>query len=234
MSRSVGGVDAIQGVLPDWFAVLLSLLTQLGDGWFLVVLLAGLYWHQREEREDIVLVAGAYVAGVSSYQYLKYLFERPRPGQPLLEAEAVPWLVRPFYEATAFATGYGFPSGHATATTVVYLGLAAVLTVGSRRRRYLAAGCLVAIVSFTRVALGVHFLVDVVAGVVLGGTLLVVVFGGLTRVAADRVPLLLGLGIVVAVLAVVESGGDPATVVTLAGAVGLFGLWRWAGRERAV
>ena len=44
MSRGIGGIDPIQELLPDWMALGVGLLTQLGDAWFLVLLLAVLYW----------------------------------------------------------------------------------------------------------------------------------------------------------------------------------------------
>jgi len=87
------------------------------------------------------------------------------------------------YSATAFSDGYGFPSGHATVSTVVYVGLASILTIWDQRRRYFVAGVVVAVVSFTRLALGLHYLVDVLAGMALGGTVLVTTRYLLERVA---------------------------------------------------
>lgn len=226
MSRSVGGVVSIQELLPDWVAVLLGLLTQFGDAWFLVLLLAFCYWTQVDKQDDVLLVAGMYVAGLGLYRYLKFVFELPRPDAPLLDPELVPWVIRPLYEATAFASSYGFPSGHATATTIVYFGLATVLTVGTRRLRYIGAAAIVGTVSFTRVALGVHFLVDIVVGIALGGLLLLVTFRGLEYVSRDRVSVLLFGGILTTSLYVFESSAHLEAVLALGLALGMFGGWQ--------
>lgn len=226
MSRGVGEIVQIQEFLPDWVAPILGLLTQLGDAWFLVLLLAVLYWTRPKMQDDILLVMAMYVAGLGLYRYLKYVFEFPRPDQPLLDPEIVPWLIRPLYELTAFASSYGFPSGHATATTIVYFGLATVLTVWNRRIRYLVAGILVTIVGFTRVALGVHFLVDIIVGVALGGLLVVVTFRGIRYVTHDRTTVVLGSAILTTGLYVFESNADIEAVLALGIALGLFGGWQ--------
>lgn len=226
MSRGIGEIFQLQEALPEWLAVILAVLTQLGDAWFLVLLLATLYLTRPRLQDDIVLVMGMYVAGLGLYRYLKYLFELPRPDQPLLDPELVPWLIRPLYEATAFASGYGFPSGHATASTIVYFGLATVLTAGTRRLRYVVASFLVALVGFTRVALGVHFLVDIVAGVALGGLLVFVTFRGIRVLGHDRVSVVLGVAILTATLYVLESNATLEAILVTGVALGLFGGWQ--------
>lgn len=73
----------------------------------------------------------------------------------------------------ATAADYSFPSGHAMGVTLV-VGVLAVL-LASRvparwRRPLLAVGAGWALlVAFSRIALGVHYLTDVVAGMLLGG-----------------------------------------------------------------
>jgi membrane-associated phospholipid phosphatase len=64
---------------------------------------------------------------------------------------------------------FGFPSGHASGAVAMWGGLAVIF-----RKRALAwlAPFLVALVAFTRLYLGVHFLADVLGGIVLGGLLL--------------------------------------------------------------
>lgn len=70
------------------------------------------------------------------------------------------------------APGFAFPSGHAfnmavVATALVFL-VWPLLSVPARRAAVGLAGVLVAAVALDRVFLGVHFLTDVVAGVLLG------------------------------------------------------------------
>jgi membrane-associated phospholipid phosphatase len=232
VSRAIGVVTAVQELLPDWTALAIALLTQVGGGLFLWLVLTGLYWRRRE-REQVFLVVATYVVGFGLYRYLKLVFESPRPEQPLLEVELVPRLVRPLYELTVLPANYGFPSGHATSATIVYVGLAAMVTVGTRRLRYAIAAGAVTLVGFTRVALGVHYLVDIVAGVALGGVLLGAVWG-LLRVSRDPQSLVLGLGVLTTGLYAVESGLAFEAVVSVGLAVGLFGGWQVLVLARAL
>ncbi|MFI1994423.1 phosphatase PAP2 family protein [Actinoplanes sp. NPDC020271] len=81
--------------------------------------------------------------------------------------------VRPVVESpVAHAPGNSFPSGHALGSMVVYGMLALVLLPAVRRKwRPLFLGLIaliVALIGFSRIALGVHFLSDVLAGWLLG------------------------------------------------------------------
>lgn len=220
MTRGFGQVGGLQEVIPVWLAVVLALLTQLGDVWFLAVLLGVLYWKVPGRRDGIATVAGLWVAGIGVTQSLKHLFGVPRPDRPLLEPESLSAFVWSIYELTGLATGYGFPSGHAVSATVVYLGLALVLPYSTRRRRGLAAGLVITIVCATRVALGVHFVVDVVVGVVLGVGLLL---GGWVlshRLGPDRPTVAFGIAVVSALVFLLVSRGDPHGFLTLVAALG--------------
>jgi len=88
---------------------------------------------------------------------VKVLVDRPRPV-----------LLDPVHSAR----GKSFPSGHAMSSTVVYgcLLLAFIPGVARRWRPALigATATVVIAIAFTRLALGVHFLSDVIGGIVLG------------------------------------------------------------------
>lgn len=77
-----------------------------------------------------------------------------------------------FSDAVASAPGYSFPSGHAL-TSVVAFGVALLLVLPLLRGVWravawtVASGC-VLLVGFARVALGVHFISDVLAGWLIG------------------------------------------------------------------
>lgn len=64
---------------------------------------------------------------------------------------------------------FGFPSGHTTGAMAMWGGLAVVF-----RKRALAwfAPFMVALIAFTRLYLGVHFLADILGGIALGGLML--------------------------------------------------------------
>jgi undecaprenyl-diphosphatase len=75
-------------------------------------------------------------------------------------------------DPVAVAAGRSFPSGHTQAATVGFGILVLIfLPVISRRARtwvIAAAGLAVALVAFSRIALGVHYLSDVVGALVIG------------------------------------------------------------------
>lgn len=103
---------------------------------------------------SLVTVAVCVVGGLALNVLVKHAFQRPRPmlDDPLLTLET-----------------YSFPSGHVAGTTLVY-GLLVVLAFRRTRRpeaRWLAvvgAAAAIALVAFTRLYLGVHYLSDVIGG----------------------------------------------------------------------
>lgn len=89
---------------------------------------------------------------------------------------------RPIFDAPiAHADGLSFPSGHAMSSTVCYGALCFVLVrlVPPSRRRAVVAVTVtwVALIGFTRIAIGVHYLSDVIAGFALGGAWLLCAIG---------------------------------------------------------
>ncbi len=184
--------------------VLFAVLTQLGDVWFLFLLGATLY-AASARIEGIDRRQGAFVLAlalfyVATVQALKGVFTLQRPANAAVAPviEWIPQVLVPVFENTATATGYGFPSGHALGTTLVWGGVALALDYGARRTRLLGAGVVVALVSFSRLALGVHFLVDVLAGAAIGATLLYALYRLSDRgTRPDRVMLAaVGVGVV--------------------------------------
>ncbi len=228
MSRGVGEFDLVQGFVPESLAVVVSLLTQLGDIWFVTLLLVAAFL--RFDRDRIAVVGGLVIGAIGLVLSLKYLFALPRPEQPLVAIETVSPVFRPVYASTAHASGYGFPSGHAVVSTAVYLSLAEALPVSTRRRRYAVATGLIAVVSLSRVVLGVHYLVDVLAGIVVCVVFLYLAFRLLARYdrPAARRTVALGIGVVLAVVSVLASGAHVDSIVLLAVSSAIFGLfWRY-------
>jgi undecaprenyl-diphosphatase len=81
---------------------------------------------------------------------------------------------RPMEAIVALPPSYGFPSGHSVASSALFLTLALVAAAQSPnngvRRLVVGAGIGIALlVAWSRVYLGVHYLSDVVGGVMLGG-----------------------------------------------------------------
>ena len=130
--------------------------TALGSPWFLLLLVGGVaavLAAARHWRLALFIVA-ATSAGAVFNTGLKHLFARVRP-------DLVPHEVA--------VTNASFPSGHAFGAAMVYLTLAALLSQRIEQQAAralllaLAAG-LVAAVGVSRVALGVHWPSDVLAG----------------------------------------------------------------------
>jgi len=231
MSHGVGGVQAIQELLPDVVLVLFALLTQLGDVWFLVLLLVSLYLLADRtpylgrglDRSDTAYLLGLGLGGVALIVAGKALFGHPRPpGAGVPDGvEVVPVVLRDLYASFATADGHSLPSGHTIGSTVVYGGFALVLTVSTRRRRLAAAAALVAVVSASRVVIGVHYLGDVLLGVVVGATFLAVVHW----LARDRPGRAFVLALVVALVAVAVGGYAFDPLAALGATVGARITW---------
>jgi membrane-associated phospholipid phosphatase len=92
---------------------------------------------------------------------------------------------RPVFDDPIFSLPtYSFPSGHAMASTVFY-GLLSIYAMANARQRYAAyfaiaaAVFMVALVSFSRVYLGLHYVSDVMAGIAEGIAWLALCFAAL-------------------------------------------------------
>ncbi|MFP4600602.1 MAG: phosphatase PAP2 family protein [Persicimonas sp.] len=154
------GPDNAQLIGPSWVEKFALDLTVLGGAVFVTVLVLVVLGYLLLSRY-FVRAAELFVAtvgGAGAALGLKELFERPRPD-----------LVPPLYEVT----NPSFPSGHATIAAVVYLTLAILMTRFIRDRAkiiyvMIVTALLVFAIGWTRVALGVHYATDVLAGWTLG------------------------------------------------------------------
>lgn len=249
MTRGIGGV-AFADSLPDLVVAAGGLLTQLGDMWFLLLVIAVLYWRARDRRaptltatplRDCLLLLALAVGSYAAVAALKSVFALPRP--PGAGTAVLPvWLppaVAPVYESLVTANGYGFPSGHATAATAVYGGAAVLLRAGTPRLRYAATATVVALVGLSRLLIGVHYLVDVVAGVLLGLVVLALLLAPVSRFGSpvrspgssgsahagtrSPAPALAGAALLALVALALAPGIDP--LLGLLGAAAGLGLW---------
>jgi undecaprenyl-diphosphatase len=118
----------------------------------------GLYFLRKKRPYWTVAIWSSVFGGMLLNRSLKFVFHRPRPhfDDPILQL-----------------TSYSFPSGHTMAATVLY-GVLAVLLVTTIKQRslrvlvVLSASCLIALVGFSRMYLGAHYLSDVVAAIAEG------------------------------------------------------------------
>jgi len=172
-----------------WFCV--SLVTLLGDPLVIGGMGLAVYWFgdvlpgigDHLEPDRGALAFGTIVGALALSTALKTGFGIARlPGAADLPGLAgMPDVVVPVYTWIVGPGGHAFPSGHATAAAVGWLGLAWA-TRGENRGRALAiAGGLVVAIAASRVALGVHRPHEVLAGIGVGLAYLVVTFGLLGR-----------------------------------------------------
>jgi len=134
-------------------------LTFFGSGpWLAVVVGVGgiVLFVRRRPRLGVFLVASGAGGGILD-EIIKVWVGRPRPV---------------FTHPIVVESGKSFPSGHATSSTVVYGALALIVVpLFGRRARLVPVVVAVALVlgiGFSRLALGAHYLTDVVGGFVLG------------------------------------------------------------------
>jgi len=147
---AVGFLEGVSAVLDPWTLRTVALGT--------VVLLAA----RGQRRLALWTGTTVAVAGVLGFG-LKLIVDRSRPSLP---------------DPVSTAIGFSFPSGHALNSFVI-IGVLVLLALPMIPRRWRAvvwavAGTAVALVGFARVALGVHYVTDVVAGWLIGAGLIAV------------------------------------------------------------
>ena len=126
--------------------------------WFYATVGASAFWFYRKGywRLALFMVTTPLVGGVIS-TVVKVLVDRPRPvvDEPITEA-----------------FGKSFPSGHAMTATIAYgtllLAYMPMIPTRWRPRAVAAYVSLVLLISASRLGLGVHYLSDVLGGIVLG------------------------------------------------------------------
>ncbi len=139
-------------------------ITYLGSGWVLVpvVAAAAIFAEANRDRALAIFLIVSGSGAALMVQAVKLIVERARPSFGHLTVVQSP----------------DFPSGHAANSTAVYLALVWVAALSGRRRAPLLAGSaavlIIAVVCWSRLYLGVHYLSDVLAGCALGLVWLIV------------------------------------------------------------
>ncbi|MFU8840522.1 MAG: glycerophosphodiester phosphodiesterase family protein [Nitriliruptoraceae bacterium] len=157
-SRYDGQLDRAERLqdTASWLTPVWAVITFLGDEEFYLLLLPLAYWALSRRiglRLGAMLLLSASVNGL-----LKLAFTTPRP-----------FFLRPEL-AQVSETSFGLPSGHAQNATAFWGVLAASLRSWTAR---VALVALIAGIAWSRIHLGVHFLEDLVVGIAVGATLLV-------------------------------------------------------------
>ena len=139
---------------PRWFRIWMILSPRLGDGWLWyglgIMLLA---WGGPQRLAAVGAAGSAALLGVLIFKALKHLSHRRRPCQfePHCWSKVLP------------PDKFSFPSGHTLTAFSIALVLSYFYPALEAMLFFLAIS-----IGFSRIVLGMHFLSDVLAGVVLG------------------------------------------------------------------
>ena len=146
--------------LTRTFVTVLRTFTEFGSGEWIGIILCALvvFFAWKRWWPSLVTLIVAVPGGMLLNEWVKVLVHRQRP---FVDGPFVDW------------SGYSFASGHTIAATLLYgqLALFILPAIKSRHWRRLtvaSAVLLIALVGFSRIALGAHFLTDVLAAIVFG------------------------------------------------------------------
>ena len=171
IANPFGGID--HGValwfhahLTPTFVSVLKGITEFGSSeWIAIVLsFAVLFFVFKRWWPSLLMMVVAVPGGMLLNEWIKILVHRHRP---FVDGWFVDW------------SGYSFASGHTIGATLLYgqLALSIFPLIKSRRGRALVlstATFVIVLVGFSRIALGAHYLTDVLAGMFLGASWLTV------------------------------------------------------------
>jgi len=143
-----GIIKTVQSLGSPLLDKLFAGVTSLGDIMFYIVFISLIYWcfSKKTGFKLFCLVLFLGYLGV----FLKNIFKTPRPNKALWRTEA---------------EGYGFPSGHVTVTA----GFWGYFMMAMRKKWItIIASIIIFFVAFSRIYLGVHFLLDIIGGALIG------------------------------------------------------------------
>lgn len=215
-------VQRVVDFVPESLAIVLGVLSHLGSVWFVVPAVLAAFFVHRSERSTawLGIVGGAYGYMIA----VKSLFTIDRPAvSPPVEPDAIHPVARVVYEPSVEIATTAFPSGHVAIAVVVWGLFVLESDLGTDSLRVGAAISAVLLVSLARIGLGVHYPIDVLAGLLAGLVYLLAVSGFIDRVQ-KRATVAFAIGIVGAWLGSALRV-DPLPVLLFGGLIG--GLLGW-------
>lgn len=142
---------------PKWALKAIIGITTLGSGAVRapLTIVAVLVLSLRGRGQQAALLGFAVASGAAALPLLKLCFDRPRPD---------------FLWHLTTESDWSFPSGHAMGSIILYPLLGLILgSTNGHKRLFVAAGfALSFLVGLSRVALGVHWVSDVIGGWLIG------------------------------------------------------------------
>ena len=141
--------------------IVFEFLTHLAEGWFTVPLLIFLFIYNWRKA---LYIGFSYATASILVALLKRLAfsncKRPHGFKELLQNEQYYWLPN-----VEMPSNLSFPSGHTTVAFCIFFGLALIIP---NKKTGTALVLLAVLVGFSRTYLSYHFLIDLVAGSLLG------------------------------------------------------------------
>lgn len=148
-----------------WLDSVMLVITSAGSNMFYMLALPVLYWCW--DRKKAVYTGAVFLIGIAVNDYLKTVFDNPRPDP----AKLLPGIAE---LATRYRPhGPGFPSGHTQGAILLWGSIA--LQSGSRTVKAVCAGMII-LIPYSRLYLGVHYLGDVVGGFILGAACFALIY----------------------------------------------------------
>jgi len=152
--------ESIQNSVLTSFSKFVAVVTEPLLLLVLAIVISGFFYFNNKKSRAIFLFSVSAMTALIN-ESLKQIFRVSRPISSLIEE-----------------SGFSFPSGHTTFAVVFFTLITYILTRGSSLRTrvfaYVVSSVIVLIVAFTRIYLQVHWLTDVLGGLVLGGVILII------------------------------------------------------------
>ncbi len=166
--------QAMTHIRTPFLTNLMIAVTHIGSPFalFFISCFLSLVLFLRKDIRNGLIFLTSMILSVVSFVVLKEVFQVSRPGSEFLDF-----------------TSWSFPSGHATVATAFFFALAHAFfgwSKGTLHKMFLVAGSILgaALVSFSRLYLGAHWTLDILAGIALGllsVSFTVLAFSALTR-----------------------------------------------------
>lgn len=200
-------IKGLQSLSNAFFDAVNLGITYLGDEIFFIVVAVVLYWCV--DKKFAYKFMNVYILSVAANEGLKSIVARRRP-----------YLVEGIRSIGKETGGYSFPSGHSQSIANISTQINMRWREGVPRKVFLPVGIVVtALVMFSRMYLGQHYLTDVIVGAALGivlalllGTLFDLLGDKEEWIAAGIIPLCLVLAVVFSVIGI-EGVGNVMTVL---------------------
>jgi membrane-associated phospholipid phosphatase len=134
----------------DWLTETMLGITNLGSALVILLVMSAGYWSWNKSHGKTIIY-GLFFSSLINL-WLKSLFMECRPPQII-------------HEQFISDLSYSFPSGHAQVTILMWFGLAYYVRSRLLSAFFILIGLLI---SFSRIYLGVHYVHDVIAGILIG------------------------------------------------------------------